>query len=115
MKGIDISMHNGAINFGAVKSAGCNVVIIKATEGVDYVDPLLNQHYNGANAAGLNIGFYHFMSEKTDPTQQAIDFWNSIKNKQFNILPCLDIETNNMGRGRTEISNRCIEFLNNFS
>ncbi|MBO0561516.1 glycosyl hydrolase [Clostridium botulinum] len=113
-KGIDISMHNGTVNFGAVKSSGCNIVIIKATEGVDYVDPYLNQHYNGAKAVGMNIGFYHFMSEKTDPSQQAVDFWNSIKGKQFNISPTLDIETNNQGRSQSQISDRCIEFLQKF-
>ncbi|MBY6844886.1 peptidoglycan-binding protein [Clostridium botulinum] len=113
-KGIDISMHNGTVNFSAVKSSGCNIVIIKATEGVDYVDPCLNQHYNEAKAQGLNIGFYHFMSEKTSPTQQAIDFWNAIKGKQFNILPTLDIETNNMGRSTKQITDRCLEFLNKF-
>ncbi|WP_085320871.1 GH25 family lysozyme [Clostridium botulinum] len=113
-KGIDISMHNGTVNFSAVKSSGCNIVIIKATEGVDYVDPCLNQHYNGAKAQGLNIGFYHFMSEKTSPTQQAIDFWNVIKGKQFNIIPTLDIETNNQGRSAKDISDRCIEFLTKF-
>ncbi|MBY6898086.1 GH25 family lysozyme [Clostridium botulinum] len=113
-KGIDISMHNGTVNFSAVKSSGCNIVIIKATEGVDYVDPYLNQHYNGAKAQGLNIGFYHFMSEKTSPTQQAIDFWNAIKGKQFNVIPTLDIETNNQGRSQKQISDRCIEFLNKF-
>lgn len=113
-KGIDISMHNGTVNFSAVKSSGCNIVIIKATEGVDYVDPCLNQHYNGAKAQGLNIGFYHFMSEKTSPTQQAVDFWNAIRGKQFNIIPTLDIETNNQGRSAKQISDRCIEFLNKF-
>lgn len=113
-KGIDISMHNGSINFGAVKSNGIEVVIIKATEGVNYVDPYLNTHYNGAKAQNIDIGFYHFMSEKTSPIQQAIDFWNTIKGKQFNVLPCLDIETNNMGRSQRLISDRCIEFLEKF-
>ncbi len=113
-KGIDISMHNGTVNFSGIKSSGCNIVIIKATEGVDYVDPCLNQHYNGAKAQGLNIGFYHFMSEKTDPAQQAVDFWNAIKGKQFNIIPTLDIETNIQGRSQSQISDRCIEFLNKF-
>ncbi|HGG0416071.1 TPA: GH25 family lysozyme [Clostridium sporogenes] len=113
-KGIDISMHNGTVNFSPVKSSGCSIVIIKATEGVEYVDPYLNQHYNGAKAQGLNIGFYHFMSEKTSPTQQAVDFWNAIKGKQFNIIPTLDIETNNMGRSAKQITDRCLEFLNKF-
>ncbi|ENK0557666.1 peptidoglycan-binding protein [Clostridium botulinum] len=114
MRGIDISMHNNNINFVQVKNAGINVVIIKATEGVQYVDPYLNTHYNGAKAQGMNIGFYHFMSEKTDPAQQAVDFWNAIKSKQFNIIPTLDIETNSMGRSAKEISDRCIQFLTKF-
>ncbi|NEZ47845.1 glycosyl hydrolase [Clostridium niameyense] len=114
MKGIDISIHNGTVDFNAVKSDGIGVVIIKATEGVNYIDPLLNQHYNGAKAQGLSIGFYHFMSEKTNPSQQAIDFWNTIKDKQFNVMPCLDIETNNQGRSQKQISDRCIEFLDKF-
>lgn len=114
LKGIDISMHNGAIDFNKVKNSDIKVVIIKATEGVNYIDPFFEKHYKGANNVGLNIGFYHFMSEKTSPTQQAKDFWNAIKDKKFNVLPCLDIETNNLVRTRTQISDRCIEFLNEF-
>lgn len=114
LKGIDISMHNGTVDFNKVKQGGIDVVIIKATEGVEYIDPLFEQHYNGVKNTGLVIGFYHFMSEKTSPTQQAKDFWNAIKDKKFNVLPCLDIETNNQGRTRTQISDRCIEFLEEF-
>lgn len=54
------------------------------------------------------------MSEKTSPTQQAIDFGNDMKDKKFNILACLDIETNNLIKNRTQISDRCIEFLQKF-
>ncbi len=114
MKGIDVSMHNSSINFGAVKNSGINVIIIKATEGVQYIDPLLGQHYNGAKSEKMNIGFYHFMSEKTDSAQQAVDFWNAIKGKEFNVIPTLDIETNNQGRSRIQISDRCIQFLLKF-
>lgn len=114
LKGIDISMHNGAVDFNKVKQGGIDVVIIKSTEGVDYIDPWFEKHYKGANNAGLNIGFYHFMSEKTAPKQQARDFWNAIKDKKFTVLPCLDIETNKQGRSKTQISDRCVEFLEEF-
>ena len=114
MKGIDVSLHNGNINWSAVKNSGVEVVIIKATEGVDYVDNMVNQHYNGAKSVGLNIGFYHFMSEKTSPTRQAEDFYNCIKDKSYNVIPCLDIEVNNYGRSTAEITDRCLEFLNRF-
>ena len=114
MKGIDISTHNGSIDFNAVKNSGVEVVIIKATEGVDFVDSMVNQHYIGAKSVGLNIGFYHFMSEKTDPYRQAEDFYNCIKDKSYNCLPTLDIEVNNYGRSAAEITDRCLTFLNRF-
>ena len=114
LKGIDISKHNGNVNFTEVIKSGVDIVIIKATEGVDYIDPLFEQHYKEAYGAGISIGFYHFMSEKTDPSKQAQDFWDSIKNRKFDILPCLDIETNTLGRSRKQISDRCIEFLEKF-
>lgn len=114
MKGIDVSSHNGNINWNSVKNDGVEVVIIKATEGVDFVDSYVNTHYIGASSVGLNIGFYHFMSEKTDPIRQAEDFYNSIKDKSYNVMPCLDIEVNNYGRSATEITDRCLAFLNRF-
>ena len=114
MKGIDISKWNGAVDFNKVKSAGVEVVYIKATEGVDYIDPLLEQHYKGACGTGLAIGFYHFMSEKTNPSQQAQDFYNSIRNKEYNCLPVLDAETNKQGRNSKEYTDRIIEFLTEF-
>ena len=114
MKGIDISTHNGSIDFNAVKNSGVEVVIIKATEGVDFIDNMVNQHYTGAKNAGLNIGFYHFMSEKTDPYRQAEDFYNCIKDKSYNVIPTLDIEVNNYGRSAAEITDRCLTFLNRF-
>lgn len=113
-KGIDVSIHNGKIDYNKVKNDGVKAVIIKATEGVDFTDKMVNQHYEGARDSGLNIGFYHFMSEKTNPSEQARDFWGVIKDKKFNIIPCLDIETNNQGRNRKQISDRCIEFLEEF-
>lgn len=114
MKGIDVSSHNGNINWEAVKSSGVEVVIIKATEGVDFTDSMVNQHYTGAKSVGLNVGFYHFMSEKTNPVKQAEDFDNCIKDKSYNVMPCLDIEVNNYGRSAAEITDRCLTFLNRF-
>lgn len=110
MKGIDISNHNGEIDFLKVKKEGIEVVIIKATEGINWIDPNLEVYYNSALKAGLEIGFYHFMSEKTSPLKQAEDFFSAINGKNYTVLPCLDIETNNYGRTSKEITDRCLEF-----
>ena len=115
MKGIDISMHNGSIDFNEVKNDGVEVIIIKATEGVNYTDPKFEEYYNACKNLGFHIGFYHFMSEKTSPVEQAIDFYNAIKDKSFDVFPVLDVETNNMGRSSKIISDRCLAFLEQFA
>ena len=114
MKGIDISMHNRSINFNSVKNNGIEAIIIKATEGVDYIDPNFETYYSQSRNMGFHIGFYHFMSEKTNPTKQAEGFYNAINGKEYNIIPVLDIEINKYNRSRKEISDRCIEFLTRF-
>lgn len=57
LKGIDISKWQGA-NFN-LNVAG-DFAIIKATEGVGYVDPLCDKFYQQAKAKGLLKGVYHF-------------------------------------------------------
>lgn len=112
--GVDISNNNGTVDFNSIKANNINTVIIKATEGVSYVDNKLNTNYNSARALGFNIGFYHFFSNYTDPSQQAIDFYNAIKGYSYNIYPVLDVETNKLGVSREVMTNRVIQFLQTF-
>ncbi|HBJ1648888.1 TPA: glycoside hydrolase [Clostridium botulinum] len=95
MKGIDISNHNGDIDFNKVKGDNIEVVYIKATEGTTYQDPYLNEHYNGAKKAGLKTGFYHFLVGSSSPETQAENFYNNIKDRENDLKPCLDIEVSN--------------------
>lgn len=92
MKGIDVSNYNGDINWSLVKDYGIECAYIKATEGTTYQDPYLNTHYNGAKSAGLLTGFYHFLVGSSAPEIQAENFYNCIKDKENNMLPCLDLE-----------------------
>ncbi|NFO88540.1 glycoside hydrolase [Clostridium botulinum] len=95
MKGIDVSNHNGNIDFNRVKGDNIEVVYIKATEGTTYQDQYLNQHYKGAKEAGLKTGFYHFLVGSSSPETQAENFYNNIKDKENDLKPCLDIEVSN--------------------
>lgn len=113
LKGIDISNHQPSVDFNTLKNS-VQVVIMKTTEGVSYKDALVESHYQGAKAAGFPVGFYHFMSESTSPTEQAKAFYNAIKDKQYEIIPTLDIETNSQGRNATQLTDRCLEFLAKF-
>ncbi|NRT88520.1 GH25 family lysozyme [Clostridium beijerinckii] len=94
MKGIDISNHNGNINFDNVKAAGIEVVYIKATEGTTFKDSYLDTNYSNAHYVGLKTGFYHFLVGTSSPETQATSFYNAIKDKTSDLIPMLDVETN---------------------
>lgn len=63
--GIDISEHQQAIDWVAVKEAGIEFVMIRVgyrgyMYGEIYDDSAAQEHYQGAKAAGLKIGAYFF-------------------------------------------------------
>lgn len=108
MKGIDISHHNGSIDFNAVKKEGYEIVYIKATEGKTYNDPTTQNNYNGAKAAGLKIGFYHFL-RANDPREEAKHFLDVINGLDVNCKYCIDVETTE-GQSKDQISARVRAF-----
>lgn len=101
IKGIDISHHQSRPNFSAVKNAGIGFVILKATEGVNYVDPAFIANVDAAKAAGLPIGAYHFL-RATSIDQQCKDFVAAIK--PHGPYTCIGIDVENPN-GNPEISN----------
>ncbi len=58
---LDISGHNGKIDFEKLKACGIYGVMIKCTEGQGYLAPKFRELYEGAIAAGLKVGAYHFL------------------------------------------------------
>ena len=109
MKGIDVSNHNGNINWSKVKADGVEVVYIKATEGTTYQDQWLNSHYARAKGVGLSTGFYHFLVGTSQAESQAHNFYNQIKDKKNDLLPCLDIEVSGF-----DVGDYAIRFLKKF-
>ncbi|KAH8703118.1 glycoside hydrolase family 25 protein [Talaromyces proteolyticus] len=60
VQGFDISNYQGNIDWSGAYNSGARFVIIKATEGTDYIDSGFNSHYTGATNAGFIRGGYHF-------------------------------------------------------
>ncbi|CUH97153.1 hypothetical protein P22_3279 [Propionispora sp. 2/2-37] len=60
MKGIDVSYHNGDVDWQAVVDAGCDFVIIRLGYGIRHLDPKFADNVNGALPAGLKIGVYYY-------------------------------------------------------
>lgn len=91
MKGIDVSIFQGHIDFKKVKASGIEVVIIKATQGTGYTNAMLKEHYKGARENGLKIGFYHYLT-KDNPTTQAKQFLNVIGGLIADCKYVIDVE-----------------------
>ena len=99
--GIDVSSHQGNVDWGHWWRSGKRFVYIKATEGTNYTNPNFTQQYNGSAAVGMTRGSYHFaLPNRSDGATQARFF---VKNgggwsRDGRTLPgTLDIEYNPYG------------------
>lgn len=73
--GIDVSAHQPYIDWQKVAESGQRYAFIKATEGIRYSSPTWWRQVEGARAAGLLVGGYHFARWELDnPERQAEHF-----------------------------------------
>ena len=72
--GIDVSAHNGDIDFDRVKAEGIEFVFIKATEGSTFKDKRFVDNVRKARKAGLKVGAYHFFRFDTPGYMQGLNF-----------------------------------------
>jgi lysozyme len=100
VQGIDIARYQGDVDFRQAMQAGTRFVFIKATEGADYVDPMFQQNWNKARAAGLPRAAYHFFYWCRTAADQAAWFRANVPNDRDALPPILDVEWNNDSRCR---------------
>jgi GH25 family lysozyme M1 (1,4-beta-N-acetylmuramidase) len=68
---IDVSHHQPEPNWARVKAGGTVGAILKATEGLTYVDPVFGQRREAARAANLAVSSYHFLKHGQVGQQMA--------------------------------------------
>lgn len=59
-KFIDVSNHQGTVNWDQVKASGRIGAICKTTEGVSYTDPTFHSNFNALASRNMIRGAYHF-------------------------------------------------------
>ena len=94
IQGIDVSRHDGDIDWAAVKRGGISFAYLKTTEGGDYADPSFFDNWKQAAAAGIRRGAYHFMYWCRPADQQALFFMVNVPNDPDALPPVLDLEWN---------------------
>lgn len=77
-RGIDISEFQGEIDFEEVRRSGIEAVYIRAGAG-EYTDEYFAENYERARAAGLKIGFYHYVTARSvDEGRRQARFFASL-------------------------------------
>ena len=94
MNGIDISKWQSGIDLSAVKA---DFVIVKATEGIGYVDKSCDGFFQKALSLGKKLGFYHFARPTNDPIREADFFYSNCCGYFGKGIPILDWESGNTG------------------
>lgn len=90
--GVDISAHNGTVEFDSLAAAGIDFVYMKASEGATWRDARFEENYTGARAAGLEVGVYHFFRFDVPGWRQSVNLLNSIKGRVVSLPVAIDVE-----------------------
>ena len=92
--GIDVSNWQGYIDYLGVKQSGIEIVYIKSSQGDNVIDPYFKINYTNAKSNGLKIGFYHFLTARSDEeaVSQAEFFSSVISNTAPDCKLAMDFE-----------------------
>lgn len=92
-RGIDISEFQGEIDFEEVRRSGIEAVYIRVGAG-EYTDEYFAENYERAKAAGLKIGFYHYVTARSveEGRRQARFFASLTAGREPDMRLAMDFE-----------------------
>src|ERR1700754_1590895 len=98
VEGIDVSSHQGNVDWSYWQSQGKAFAYVKATEGNYYSNPYFAQQYNGSYDVGMIRGAYHFAtpndSSGTNQANYLVDRAGGWSRDGRTLPAALDIEDN---------------------
>ncbi len=99
--GIDVSHHNGKINWERVsavdeKDVKIKFAFIKVSEGTSITDSDFKRNWAEAKENGILRGAYHYYIPWRDPDSQVAIFKKNVALKPGDFAPILDIEENSL-------------------
>jgi lysozyme len=93
VRGIDVSHHQGKIDWKKLARQNIRFAYIKATEGEDFLDEDFKHNWNAAKDAGIVPGAYHYFTLCKTGYEQANNFLSRIGPPSTNSLPpAVDLE-----------------------
>ena len=90
--GVDVSHWQGDMDWFQCQEAGATIAYIKATEGLEWVDPRFFENWNKARQTNLKIGAYHYFKNGESGEAQAYHFLHTVGDYDALLPPALDVE-----------------------
>ncbi|MFC3802735.1 glycoside hydrolase family 25 protein [Cohnella sp. GCM10012308] len=116
-EGIDVSHHNGIVDWAKVAADGISFAFLKASEGKSFRDNMFAGHLKEARAVGLLVGAYHFVGARSeaDAKAEAANFAGAISAaggvQLLDLPPVMDYENNPGNLKQTQINAVAMAFL----
>ena len=95
-EGIDVSHHQGVIDWPAVAGTGIRFAFIRASYGDNIRDLHWGNNWQGAKAVGLRRGAYHYLTPWDDAGEQTDLFLSQLGADFGELPPVLDVEEANL-------------------
>ena len=100
IKAIDLSHHNGNVDFRKVKASGINTVIIRTGYGkysLSQIDKRFYEYYDKAKENNMFVGAYHYSYATTieGAKNEAIAMLRIIQGRKFELPLFFDMEEDN--------------------
>jgi lysozyme len=92
VRGVDVSHHQGKIDWAKVRADGVSFAFIKASEGKDHVDTAFQRNWEAAKAAGVTRAAYHFFTFCSPGEAQADHFVTTVGGAFGELAPVVDVE-----------------------
>lgn len=92
VRGIDVSHHNGTVDWPRVAEQDIDFAWIKATEGSSHVDSRFAANWAESQRAGIATGAYHFMSFESPGADQAHNMIATVPRVAGTLAPVVDLE-----------------------
>ena len=92
VQGLDVSHHQGEIDWSKIPKDRFKFVYIKATEGGDFTDKRFDANWRAAKKEGFKVGAYHFFTLCRPGVDQANHFIKTVPLEAMDLPPVIDLE-----------------------
>lgn len=92
INGIDVSHHQGEIDWKKIEEQDVDFAFVKATEGSSHIDERFAENWEQVKDTSILAGAYHFFSFDSGAETQAQQFIDTVGVLDGHLSPVIDVE-----------------------